>query len=235
MINITWNRNWINSFESGWSILEKIKYANVITTRDLLSEFGTPSAKRLRSSIIGRQHRGLVELEGFNHEHLTNSLGINILHHTRYCLNKMIGMFSNNADASSLLRNEFTYCEKCLSMGYHSLLHQFCLLNQCPFHLCELSSTCSNCGKSLNFELLNQTRAGGFICNCTKKIIDYTFSSFTEWQFTQPIKNQLLLKWLDMDLSASGKLTSTYLYLPALVNKPHAMKFLLEFHETSLH
>lgn len=227
-MNVTWNPNWVRPFESGWSILEKFKYANVLTSRDLLRELGKNSVKNLKGTLIGRQHRGLLKYEGFNQELLKEALKININEHTHKYLSQMIGMFPRKTKPSFLLRDNLSYCKECIIAGYHSLIHQFKFIHQCPYHLCELTDTCSYCSQTLYFELSNHNKAGGFICSCSNHIVDFENYSIA-WNFTLEIKNKILEQWLNLDQTAAKKIQNTYLYFPSLTSKTSALEFLLRF------
>ncbi|WP_141692707.1 hypothetical protein [Paenibacillus pectinilyticus] len=220
---LTWNPAWINPFESGWSIFEKIKYSNVVTSLDLVNEFGIRNA----SGEINRQSHSLFTLNEFDHEYLTQSLGFNVPEHLKSYIFKMIGIFPKNLNTKCLIRSELTYCVDCLSMGYHSLLHQFSLLHKCPFHLNDLMRGCNNCGYKLDFRTLKHRNIGAFQCKCSKPINPLKFTSESQWSLDLSIKDELLLNWLEVDLTNSIKLKNTYFDLPILINRPNALLFLL--------
>jgi hypothetical protein len=222
---LTWNPSWINPFESGWSIFEKIKYSNVATSRDLVHEFGIKNT----SGRINRQSHSLFTLEEFNLEYLTQSLEFNVSEHLKCYLNKMIGIFPKNLHTKCLIRSELTYCEECLSMGFHSLLHQLSLLHKCPFHLNELMSSCNNCGYKLDFRTLKHTNIGGFQCNCSQPITELKFTSLSQWRLELSIKDELLLEWLEFNLTNSFILKDTYIDLPILLKGHNAMLFLVNY------
>jgi len=208
MKSITWNPSWVNPFESGWSILEKIKYANLINSLDLLREFE------------------------FDLVPLSQSISFDLLEHSKQSLTKLTGMFTHKNDANYLIRSNLTYCEKCLSMGHHSLFHQFSLLHKCPFHLSELRNTCSKCDQKIAFNYLNYRTNGGFKCRCSEFTIDLKFKSLSEWKLHLPIKDELLLKWLAIDVtSASYMFRNDFFYFPSLINESGAMQLILSYHD----
>jgi hypothetical protein len=223
--NLTWNQSWINPYESGLSIFEKIKYSNVVTSRILVDEFGI---KNTNGRFI-RQRNSLLNFGEFNIEYLTQSIGFNAAEHTRHYLLKMLGVFSKNSKSACLIRSELTYCDECLSMGYHSLFHQFILLHKCPFHLSNLRSGCNNCQHKLPFRTLSHRNIGGFQCNCSQPVVELKFKSMTEWCTDYPIKDEVLLSWLELNSENVKQFKDTYIYLPNLINQPDALFFLLDF------
>lgn len=114
-MSLTWNPLWVNPFESAWSIVEKIKYANAITSRDFVSEFGTRNAK----GMLINQRNGLLRFNGIDLGYLTQCTDATLNGHADYYLNKMTGMFAH-LDTNLLMRKEFTYCEELINLSFNS-------------------------------------------------------------------------------------------------------------------
>ena len=57
-MSITWNENWILPYESTWSILEKVKFANQVSTKQLIQIFGTEDSKKIRNGKVGKLRCG---------------------------------------------------------------------------------------------------------------------------------------------------------------------------------
>ncbi|WP_308635289.1 hypothetical protein [Paenibacillus silvisoli] len=223
-MKLTWDPTWVNPFESHWSIIEKIKYANAITSLDFVRMYGTRNFKgKLRN-----QHKGLFHFIGIDHNHLSEAISTDLSMHTGYYLDKMTGMFSW-VNTDRLLRNEFTFCEDCLSMGYHSLLHQFIFINKCPFHLSDLKRACTSCGNSHSCDKHNHTSKGGFQCSCSNFYVTPKFNLWLDWQIDITFKDILVSNWVTMDLSAYNRIKNSYFYLPALNNMDEPLQFLLDF------
>lgn len=223
-MKLTWDPTWVNPFESHWSIIEKIKYANAITSLDLVRLYGT----RNSGGKLRNQHKGLLKFVGFDHNYLSESISTNLSIHTEYYLNKMSGMFSW-VNTDHLLRKEFTFCEDCLSMGYHSLLHQFIFINNCPFHLSYLNNSCKYCGNSFSCDKHNHKSKGGFQCPCSNYYVEPKFNSWLDWQINLSFKDILVSNWVTMDLNAYNRIKNSYFYLPALINMIAPLQFLLDF------
>lgn len=59
------------------------------------------------------------------------------------------------------------YCPKCLRRGYHGILHQLELLQQCPMHGGWLQTDCRRCGQPAPFRLNARLLDAPFRCaNC---------------------------------------------------------------------
>lgn len=206
MKTLTWNVSWVNPYESGWSILEKIKYANLINSRDLHREFDL---------------RNLVPVIEYD-----------ILEQSKQILTRLTGMFPNTDYNHYLIRSDLTYCEKCLCMGHHSIFHQFSLLHQCPFHLCDLRNTCSKCDQQITYNYINFKILEGFRCKCSEFIIEMNIKSLSEWQLHLPIKDELLLKWLEIDVTlAATMFKNDFFYFPHLIKEPGAMQLILNYYD----
>ncbi|MBB3112114.1 hypothetical protein FHS18_004192 [Paenibacillus phyllosphaerae] len=223
-MRLTWNPKWINPFESTWSIVEKIKYANAITSRELVREFGTKDYK----GNLTNQRYGLLRLNGIDLEHLSLSTGTDFSNHINYYFNKMVGMLTH-LNPNFLLRKEFTFCEDCLAVGYHSILHQFIFVQKCPHHLTELKNTCKICGSSSSCETQNHKRREAFECVCSNFYVDPKFNSFFEWQVNLPISDRVIKDWISMDSKTYNHISETYFYLPSLKNLNDPLQFLLNF------
>lgn len=223
-MGINWNPLWLNPFESAWSIIEKIKYANAISSRDFVGEFGT----RDSNGRLINQRNSLLKFNGVDLNLLNQSSGTNFNKHLEYYFDKMIGMFAH-LDTNLLLRKQFTYCEECLSRGYHSLLHQFIFIDKCPYHLNNLTTNCNSCCKSFSCKIHNHKSKGGFQCTCSGYYIDLKFNSLSEWHLNLPIRETLIIKWVTMDSATFKRIKETYFYLPSLINMNDTLQFLLDF------
>ncbi|NOU72681.1 DDE-type integrase/transposase/recombinase [Paenibacillus sp. LMG 31458] len=141
-----WNKNWIQSYESPWSLFEKFKYANEINSIELLQTLGTTQVKKIKTGLRGRRIRNLYTLEGFEEELLTSAFQSNIVETNKINLDKITSVLNaKDAHYRSHFNDHFVYCPMCLQEGYHSLFHQFKLIHECPFHHIKLENVCLNC------------------------------------------------------------------------------------------
>ncbi|WP_413380840.1 hypothetical protein [Alkalihalobacillus sp. 1P02AB] len=121
---ITFNKNWINKYESIWCILEKLSWANMVKTAEIVALFDRNSLQLKKSATLLTVDR----LPSFIREHQQNI--INDLFGRNYILNK-----------SDFFSGHLKYCPKCILNGYHSIFHQLIFLNKCPYHSTETLQT----------------------------------------------------------------------------------------------
>lgn len=119
-----WNSNWIMPYESLWNIIEKFKYINVLTNKELKKILNfKPNRNTLQTSNIFYIYRNntfeeSIVLDFFN---LTDS-------HF-----EMLSMYKYNS-IFSLMNKEIYYCPECIKIGYHSFYHQIKFMKKCIFH-----------------------------------------------------------------------------------------------------
>lgn len=166
---ITWDNNWINLYESPWSILEKIKYVNEITIDDLVEvlEFN-PSLKE-NSNVFSTCTDLIKQIE----IQLNEAITTNFYEDTQQAL----GSFFNENDLAKYFRPFVTYCPICIKEGYHSIYHQLIFKNECFIHHVPLKIGCPNCGGKIPFNK-PASRLKGFTCICHYNYL--AKSSFTE-------------------------------------------------------
>lgn len=166
---ITWDNNWINLYESPWSILEKIKYANEITTEDLVELLEINKNLNENSNIFGICTELIKQIESQFNEAIT----ANLYEDTQQAL----GSFFNENDLAKYFRPFVTYCPICIKEGYHSIYHQLIFKNECFIHHVPLKIGCPNCGGKIPFNK-PASRLKGFTCICNYNYLSK--SSFAE-------------------------------------------------------
>ncbi|MBA2941053.1 TniQ family protein [Paenibacillus sp. CGMCC 1.16610] len=193
-----WNKNWIQTYESPWSLFEKFKYANEINSIELLRTLGTTQVKMIKTRLRGRGIRNLYTLEGFEEELLTSAFQSNIVEINKNNLDKITSVLNSRDSHYRLHFNDnFVYCPMCLQEGLHSLFHQFKLIHECPFHHIKLENVCLNCRMIFPYELWYDKDIPPYTCQC-----GYTFFSstvahlFESWSKSKQINAVQLSKWL---------------------------------------
>lgn len=123
-MNYIWKINWVYPYESLWSIIEKFKYVNVITNKELKTIFDyTPnntSPQICKKFYIYRHNK-------FNEEKISNYFDLGSEHFAP------LDILSNNK-IGAYLNEELHYCPDCMKIGYHSYFHQFKFMTKCIFH-----------------------------------------------------------------------------------------------------
>lgn len=166
---ITWDNNWINLYESPWSILEKIKYANEVTIDDLVEVLGVNPSLEENSNVFSTCAELIKQIE----LQLNDAITANFYEDTQQAL----GSFFNEKDLAKYFRPFVTYCPICIKEGYHSIYHQLIFKNECFIHHVPLKIGCPNCGWKIPFNK-PANRLKGFTCICYYNYLSK--SSFTE-------------------------------------------------------
>lgn len=109
-------------FESALSVFWRFGWRNVLGSREIRNYFCGLSPGKL----------GLVSLERFEHQ-IGWSLPQGITEGSRRLHN-------------FIFESRLRFCPICLEGAYHSTWHQFCVLQLCPIHSCQLTSVCNSCG-----------------------------------------------------------------------------------------
>jgi hypothetical protein len=152
-VNIIWRKEWTQEYETPWSIFEKVSLANLAARNVILREFGSNDVKKLKSTI-GNIWREFFTLEGFDEEILTYVLGFNLKYLNNQTINKIIGPLQKYHQWPDFwFRSHLRWCQHCLSTGFHSWLHQFILIDKCPYHEVAMIEECPNCSKQIPFLL----------------------------------------------------------------------------------
>lgn len=230
-MSLNWRPEWVQTFESPWSIFEKIKYANRINTRNLLQIYGTEESNKIKTGKVSNRYRELFRLDGFNHELLEGSLGMSVKNHTDENVHKITNILPNYFKMNELFRANLTYCMQCLNAsGYHSFLHQFVLFKECPFHLCKLEEVCFHCGLAIPYMLASHELDHGFLCNCGESLITETmgYNGFSaRWTEFPAVKNDLVVRWFHLNERDKVRIKHTYFLKHFIKNNPNALEHIL--------
>jgi len=207
-----------------------VKSANTINTRQLIQYFGSNNAVKLSNGTVGKQYREIVHMKLLNQELLEELLSANIKNHSEKYIEKIAGMFPSYLDSEFLFRKHLTYCEQCVINNHHSILNQFILINECPYHLRKLETVCLHCKKIVPYLLPSHDMQQGFLCECGMLLYSDTINHtniFNEWGNRPIIKDNLVENWLLLSNEALQKLKNIIIFKPLLINNEVALKHLL--------
>lgn len=195
-LNSVWMSDWIHAFESPWSILEKFTLANVANRNDVIFLLGSPEVKKMKYKTYGDKHRNLFIMEGFDRSLLQQVLGIDLKDHTDRLMHKLIQKVSCKClPTGSWFHLCLRWCPECIKSGYHSVFHQFKLLNHCPFHMTRLCSKCPKCNQQFAYKFTDRGFKGSFLCDCGFSFIDIK-ERWRRWGEPLEIRCQHTLQWL---------------------------------------
>lgn len=139
---IIWRVEWRRPYESIWSLIEKIKIANRVNGNDLLKSiqpgYGVIDRKRNVNKLSTEAHERLQALTDVDFNAIIRS---------------MEKLFKINflRDPMHIYHTHLRYCKTCIQHNYHSYLHQYKLIDNCPFHLEEYEAACPKCEKQIFF------------------------------------------------------------------------------------
>lgn len=203
--SITWKSDWIASpYESVWGILEKFKFANAATSRDIFQIFGTEKIKNNSKVWSYKTSRELYEINSLEESLLFNYLSVKIKTNNEDILNwlnQKLYFFNNFKEScfSTILRT----CPECMKRGFHSIFHQVSVLDTCPFHSIKLIDKCPNCNREHYYEISDKNFQSAFNCVCGyfygSGEIDYSFTKKWNENEVGKIKDKELLYLLDIN------------------------------------
>lgn len=220
-----WDSSWIKPFESPWSIFEKFKYANSVSSKDIISLF-----QALPKNHITTSDKNLYSLEKLDQNKFLSILRKDVHVDNQVLLQKLniIMPFEHAA----FLSESLVFCDECISDGFHSTLHQIIGMERCPFHLTSLRLRCPSCSTKFPYELSEINRSEPFICRC-----GYSFlktNSFKEnistWRFKTPIdiSRKEIRDWTKLNKGQLERASYLLFHPEPLINNMHdSLRFYL--------
>jgi hypothetical protein len=137
------HRRWVQPYESVVGMLWKFARANRLAGHFLI--------KQLRANPVD-------PYLGLRPEDIDVPIVARLLSVTQRSVRE--GMDAAARDASQFLR----YCPSCMSLGYHSVVHQRERYQRCPIHGVSLLATCRHCGEASAYRLDAQLLEAPFRC-----------------------------------------------------------------------
>jgi hypothetical protein len=190
-----WNPNWVYAFESPWGIFEKFKYANRLNTIELLSIFGNDDVNQNMIISCNRKNCDLFHMERLSNEAITRNLYMDVRSINKENMNLLTSVPSHSR-YQELYRNHpfrkhLMFCPKCIKYGYHSILHQFIFIHECPIHGEKLSQHCPRCSQSYPYRLSDQGFNEPFQCSCGYNFLYQIFNYSIIRKFGKGLNHKL--------------------------------------------
>ncbi len=175
---INWRQEWQRPYESIWSIIEKIKIANMITGNELLGsidpEFYGKLSRRNINKLSNESRHQFEALTGIDLNKIMNSMYKLLIKDTHLL-----------RDPMHVFHSHLRYCKSCISFNYHSYLHQYKLIDECPYHLEELLECCHICKTQIYFH--NIAVPVPYTCQCGMQLYRTDQSPFWHnWSDFEP-------------------------------------------------
>lgn len=214
-----WRPEWISPYESPWSIFEKFKFANQVSSKDILKCFASDYVQKLKT--VARSHYNLVTLSVFDSEKVKSGLQYDLIDENKINLDRMVGILPgkllNGREyyLSYYLRSDLFYCPLCLESGFHSIFHQFKMVHKCPYHEVPLLRSCPKCNQRIPYELSDKYVTDPFQCACGHSFIKMTEKNhLINWRQTpaSSISCNRILSWLSLTDEQKQRLKQCYFF-----------------------
>lgn len=144
-----WRPEWVQPYESLWSLLAKFAYLNAANISDVKDCF---VGEFVRAELPGRYWHS--SLNGFSILDRRKLCTLMEMEETTLIQATSLAYLAHN-EVAVLASEQLRYCTLCLATGFHSPLHQMLFLSECPVHKLPLITECSHCGRSLRRYALN--------------------------------------------------------------------------------
>ncbi|WP_312371408.1 hypothetical protein [Lachnoclostridium sp.] len=174
----TWNTNWVNPYESPWSIINKFMFANQIHGIDAARELTTTQLREIDNYRAKYIHTGIVS----NYQFKDNTWCIgdksivdygmeNIKNLLKPLLSFQNRFIRSNNICSTVIKKTLNYCPECMKYGYHYIFHQFTFLDRCLVHNKKLISTCPICNEEIPYAIEFQYNIHAYQCKYCKSYL----------------------------------------------------------------
>ncbi|MFP3390349.1 hypothetical protein [Brevibacillus sp. SIMBA_040] len=191
----TWNKSWCNFYDSPWSTLEKFKFANILRSNDVLKLFSINNFKSINEENWCISDRDLLFLANIDEVKSRSILGFSIHDQNNHLIHNLLKPYFNvHTDKRLYFQKNLIFCVECMAIGFHSVFHQFNMVNKCPFHLIQLHQACPQCNRKFRYSVTDSNWSHAFCCKCGMKFLNF------EKGYVQNLWKQNNLKIIDKDL-----------------------------------
>ncbi|MDF9841235.1 MULTISPECIES: TniQ family protein [unclassified Paenibacillus] len=212
-----WRNEWVHEYETPWSIFEKLSFANRVSRDDIFKLSGNSIERNKINPKKGDRKIDLFSLRSFDESILEMIFGLNLVKFTQQSIQSLTKpLHSNRFPNTSWFSKHLRWCNQCISYGHHSWLHQFKLLEHCPFHKVKLEDNCARCKKNIPFVFSNRFFGNAFSCKCGFEFADFSSTLWENWDTKFKIVDSATLHWLS--LSNTNQEDGRILILPEFGN-----------------
>lgn len=158
-------KNSIIPYESLWSIVHKFSYWNVCCLKDIQLAFHRN--EQLKGGWI---ISSLLTFPRWEMEKIAEILGIDI----NTIEKGVIETYLCNNEILKLSCRSIRYCPDCVSIGFHSAIHQIYAFTVCPYHQTVLTDKCIHCGGIIDPGLNAKTIQNYYSCQrCQQPLYEF--------------------------------------------------------------
>ncbi|WP_336077169.1 TniQ family protein [Paenibacillus sp. 203] len=194
---IVWRKEWMNEYESPWSIFEKVSLANHISRTEILKTLGNAEVKKIKKILLTDSRRELIKLSGFDLNILKQYLGVDLSVLNKSVISTLLKPVEYYQEPiSTWFPQLLNWCPECIKGGYHSWLHQFSLFHSCPIHQIKLLSLCPKCLNPIPFLVSDLALSEPFTCMCGFKLADIGSTPWSQWKMKVEIADVPVSKWI---------------------------------------
>lgn len=214
----TWRKEWVNKYESTWGVLEKFKYANMVSNTELYQLLGEPNQIGIIRGKLIEDHKSYITMNGFNENKVKSVLGVNLKEKNN---NDILGILSvllknrniKGKDIEKYFDKNIRICPVCIKEAYHSILHQCNLFDYCFIHDQKLLEVCPKCNHRNLYEFNDNNNDFGFRClKCGHLYFEYSYTFFEKWNRNITNIKTNYKKWLDLNNKHKDRYIITYSY-----------------------
>lgn len=139
--NVCWRPQWVNKFESLWSLIRKFAILNFATGRDLRDVFSRDRDQQMRSEPRWRLDSDLRFFGSLDPVRLVSVFNLS---ESALC-EALVDHYVKSREALHVSADVLRFCPTCLKNGFHSAIYQLLFVRSCPLHGDSLRSHCQAC------------------------------------------------------------------------------------------
>ncbi|REE67644.1 hypothetical protein A8990_1414 [Paenibacillus taihuensis] len=190
-MKLIWRKNWLSDFESPFSVIDKICYANHITQKDFHTAFSCAKNQEYSHPLINYLDYTNIERSISNHLMLHFKSSVNVL---------SLSFYNGDIAPEIYFCKDLYYCNSCSLHGYHSLLFQSKFIMECPFHQTPLTNLCRKCGFPLSYRQYKSQSISQCCRNCSESILRHhdVYPNYPTYT-VQDILSDELLRFFSLD------------------------------------
>lgn len=161
-MTLAWDNTFLQEYESYWCTIEKVKYSNSITGKELLKLI------RCKGDNVPLYFKHFL----LNQKELLEQLELDLEDKHKKWLANLLGTLADEDEAIKYFYPYLKYCPLCIKQGYHSFIHQLNFIHYCPIHNIPLKNSCPCCNKPIVIDIRYTGNLKAFTCTCNYTLID---------------------------------------------------------------
>ena len=214
----TWRSSWILDYESPWSIIQKFCHYNSISFRQFLLEAGNDDVRKLKGKI-GQYHKSFYNLNGLDENIVKQLISFPLKEKNEELLDDIISpLFNEDFSLYQYFSTILRFCPLCLEKKYHSTLHQFNFIKECPFHQISLFANCPECNENFPYILEDNSFSLDYKCICGFEFSSNKINPLPSQTFRPIIRAQDLISWFSLKKSEINKVRNSIIFNENLVS-----------------